>query len=57
MIPLENKIAYHDGKECAGCGMEPEVIAYYHRNGTVCGHHCTCGAMVVDNVVIGNDPR
>jgi hypothetical protein len=57
MIPLEDKIRYHENRTCLGCGCEPEVVAYYHRAGKICGYQCTCGAIVIDDMYQGSSPN
>lgn len=39
---------------CPGCGLEPEVVRYYRRisDKVRVGYDCTCGAHVIDGVVI-----
>lgn len=53
IIPFETKMAYLDGRACPGCGLDPEVIAWYKRGDQPCGWHCTCGAIVIDFIVVG----
>lgn len=45
-------------KPCPGCGVEPEVRAYYRRtpSGIRCGYQCTCGAIVIDGIMTGSSP-
>lgn len=45
-------------KPCPGCGVEPEVRVYYRDVKTKIrrGYHCTCGAIVVDGMMLGSSP-
>lgn len=47
-------VALHE-TACAGCGFEPEVVTYYRRNfdKVRVGYECTCGAIVINGVVMG----
>lgn len=47
-------LALHDGP-CPGCGLEPEVTAYWRRiaDKVRVGYACTCGARVINGVVCG----
>lgn len=44
-----------DVPTCPGCGLEPEVVSYYRCKGCKVrvGFICTCGAHVVQGVVLG----
>lgn len=39
---------------CPGCGLEPDVVTYYRRKSDKVrvGYDCSCGAHVIDGVVI-----
>lgn len=50
------QLEYINGKVCLGCGCDPEVTAWYKRQGVIVGYICTCGAMVLDDMVIGFAP-
>lgn len=50
------QLEYLNGKTCLGCGCEPEVTGWYKRKGKIVGYVCSCGVMVLDDVVIGFSP-
>lgn len=56
MISLEEKVKWISGKQCLGCGFEVEATGFYNRRETLVGYICSCGAMVIDEVVIGFGP-
>lgn len=39
---------------CPGCGCEPEVVSYWKRGELRVGYVCTCGASVVDGLLVGH---
>lgn len=39
---------------CPGCGCEPEVANYWRRGGVRVGYVCTCGASVIDGLLVGH---
>lgn len=43
---------------CPGCGCEPEVKVYWRDAKTKIrrGYHCSCGAMVIDGLMVGHSP-
>lgn len=50
-----------DIEACPGCGCEPEIKQFLVRtfaDGSKkrCGYHCSCSAVVVDGMLVGNDP-
>lgn len=42
---------------CPGCGLEPDVKTYYRDAHTKirCGYHCSCGAVVINGLMVGSD--
>jgi hypothetical protein len=56
MTNEEATAAIHS-KECPGCGLEPEVRNYYRDTKTKirCGYHCSCGAVVINGLMVGSD--
>lgn len=44
---------------CPGCGMEPEVVAYWVDTATKLrrGYTCSCGFRVVDGIVVMQGDR
>ena len=51
-----------DIEACPGCGCEPEIKQFLVRtfaDGSKkrCGYHCRCSAVVVDGMLVGNDPN
>jgi len=40
-----------DPVACPGCGLDPEISAYYRRGNKRVGYQCTCGAVVIDGIV------
>ncbi len=58
MITVEVKMDYISNRTCLGCGFDPEVVAWYKKDGSVVGYIDSCGAMIIDDIVIGFDaPR
>lgn len=45
--------ALHEA-HCPGCGCEPEVVNYWRRDGLRVGYVCSCGASVIDGLMVGS---